>query len=328
MKVYLHIYCVAERHNNIFIIKVDDALTKIYLSVIILPIIQKKGLHNMNAERCRSCGSCPAEMKKVIKSGQAINSTFTLIELLVVIAIIAILASMLLPALKKARETAYRSQCVSNMKQLGIAFSAYAADFEGRLPHGVVISAQAYSIYYYSSAGELGYRCGGVGLIYREEYIPKNMTGKQLVYCPQAQLYEKNGRVYGWAYGGTYSGDASWNDLETSTSGSCRGGYFYRVGDVSFTDPLINERVISSGGDPYKAPYLSKTANRIILTEAYPRSNGESSANHAQAINSGQGYSAIPNAIDNNLFADGHVSSQLREDITEFKDYYEIMDKR
>jgi prepilin-type N-terminal cleavage/methylation domain-containing protein len=60
---------------------------------------------------------------------------FTLIELLVVIAIIAILAALLLPALAKAKRRAQRANCVSNLKQITLAFNMWAQDSEqGNLP--------------------------------------------------------------------------------------------------------------------------------------------------------------------------------------------------
>lgn len=73
--------------------------------------------------------------------GRQFRKAFTLLELLVVIAIIAILAALLLPALSEAKARAQRVECVSHLRQVGMAFQTFAHDHNGKFPMSVPGSA-------------------------------------------------------------------------------------------------------------------------------------------------------------------------------------------
>lgn len=66
---------------------------------------------------------------------RTVRKGFTLVELLIVIAVISLLAAILFPVFNRARENARRSSCLSNQKQIGLAFLQYVQDYDERIPN-------------------------------------------------------------------------------------------------------------------------------------------------------------------------------------------------
>jgi prepilin-type N-terminal cleavage/methylation domain-containing protein/prepilin-type processing-associated H-X9-DG protein len=77
------------------------------------------------------------KIQKHARSGDFAGRAFTLVELLVVIALIAVLAALLLPALKRAKEKAQGMQCVGNIRQLAFGWFLYSDDHNGRLAYNL-----------------------------------------------------------------------------------------------------------------------------------------------------------------------------------------------
>ena len=120
---------------------------------------------------------------------------FTLIELLVVIAIIAILVSMLLPALSTARESGRRTACLNNQKQTGLTLHMFANDNDEALPLGAPGVNGSHSGIGNEAAWSDTYGYHGLGHLVNENYLDDGKT----FYCAS------NTEM-------TYDGERGWRD--------------------------------------------------------------------------------------------------------------------
>jgi len=115
---------------------------------------------------------------RLINARRRRRHAFTLVELLVVIGIIALLISILLPTLSKARQTAQKSVCLSNLRQLGIAFRLYAVANKDAIPIGYMGQKQfSYVINWNNSNGT---KVSQMGLL----VLGGMLKSPKAYYCP------------------------------------------------------------------------------------------------------------------------------------------------
>ena len=222
-------------------------------------------------------------------SSQSPKRGFTLIELLVVIAIIAILAAILFPVFAQAREKARQTSCLSNTKQLGLAFIQYAQDYDEHMPN-------AY-------AGADGSASGASG-------APSG-TG-----CPTAPgTYTKTfGHTGGWMYYCDYNPNGNGTNYDPA-QGSINP---YTKNSQMFVCPsdsssqknsyAVNQLVVNVGKDtvgvaPNKASLLNYgialasfrgTASTVLFAEEQVGANGIAGTPVTTTNGTNDGYFAVP----------------------------------
>ena len=240
---------------------------------------------------------------------RAMKRAFSLIELLVVIAIIGLMAALLLPGLASAKQAGHKANCLSNLRQIGLAIHAYAADNEGRIPFGPKAPPFTSPAEFYPSTGAptslLSLRSGApvaLGLLLQQHLA----TQPRVLFCPGSDQ-----RV-----------DA---DLELTRVGKnqAQGSYYYRhAGATNLFDspnapPGIPENLQldklgnNRNGQPIRA---------LVIDTLFLCPSGLEVFNIKPRTHHRQKFADI-------LFSDGHAASRANKDdrfLVDVRDYNEV----
>lgn len=156
------------------------------------------------------------KQSQAIAKNRYLLSGFTLIELLVVISIVSLLISILLPALKNAREASQRVMCMNHLKQFSIAINTYGADNSNYYPMHVYKGSPREPDLDWM--GNSGYGIGTTGYHTWMSDLYEYIHSPKVFSCPSAK-YNTDGWSYGWSYYGWAGVDGAGDLIMESASG-------------------------------------------------------------------------------------------------------------